>query len=105
MTESNLRWSIGIALTAVVILGFASLRPRETQAQGPYPIVDSIANRVVQKYVSSTCEQLWVKKREHAPPSMEEQNAIGMLRNDPQMRAYFINKIAPPSQTKCSIAG
>jgi hypothetical protein len=32
--------------------------------------------------------------------TMEEQNAIGMLRNDPQMRAYFINKIASPIANK-----
>jgi hypothetical protein len=29
-----------------------------------------------------------------------EQRAIGILRNDPQMRAAFINQIAPPVANK-----
>ena len=67
---------------------------------GAYPMVDAIANKIVQKYTSSTCEQLWIKKSEHAPPSMEEQRAITILRNDPQMRAEFINRIAAPIANK-----
>jgi len=43
---------------------------------------------------------LWIKKSEHAPPSMEEQRAITVLRNDPQMRAEFINRIAAPIANK-----
>jgi hypothetical protein len=31
---------------------------------------------------------------------MEEQRAIGVLKSDPQMRAVFINKIAPPIANK-----
>jgi hypothetical protein len=100
MTTHRYWWTIGIALIAVVILGFAVLRPREVQAQGQYPIVDGIANKIVQKYTSSTCEQLWMKKSEHTPPSMEEQRAISVLRNDPQMRAEFINRIAAPIANK-----
>ena len=84
-----------------MLLGVAALRSREAQAQGQYPMVDIvIANKIVQKYTSSTCEQLWIKKSEHAPPSMEEQRAITILRNDPQMRAYFIGKIAAPIANK-----
>jgi hypothetical protein len=100
MTKHRYRWTMGIALIALALLGFAALRPKEVQAQGQYPMVDAIANKIIQKYTSSTCEQLWVKKSEHAPPSMEEQRAIGILRNDPQMRAEFINKIAPPIANK-----
>jgi hypothetical protein len=69
-------------------------------AQGQYPIMDGIANKIVNQYQTSTCEQLWVKKDQHAPPSAEEQRAIGILHNDPQMRAAFINRIAPPIANK-----
>src|SRR5271167_244188 len=31
-------------------------------ARAQYPILDKIANKVVQKYQNSTCEQLWQKK-------------------------------------------
>jgi hypothetical protein len=100
MTKRHARWFIGVALTALVLLGVAALRSREAQAQGQYPMVDMIANKIVQKYTSSTCEQLWIKKSEHTPPSMEEQRAITILRNDPQMRAEFIGKIAAPIANK-----
>jgi hypothetical protein len=71
------------ASCSLVLLGFMLLRG--AQAQGQYPMVDKIADKIVQKYQSSSCEQLWQKKAEHAPPSAEEQRAIGILRNDPQM--------------------
>jgi hypothetical protein len=70
------------------------------QGPGQYPILDMIANKVIQKYQQSTCEQLWVKKSQKAPPSPEEQKVIGFLKNDPQMRAVFINKVAPPIANK-----
>ena len=65
-----------------------------------YPIMDKIAAKVVQKYQSSTCEQLWQKKSQKAPPSQEEQKAIQMLKGDPQMRAAFINQVAAPIANK-----
>jgi hypothetical protein len=65
-----------------------------------YPIMDAIANKVIQKYQQSTCEQLWQKKTEKAPPSEMEQKAIQALKNDPQMRTAFINKVAAPIANK-----
>lgn len=65
-----------------------------------YPIMDKIADKVVQKYQTSTCEQLWQQKSQKKPPSPEEQKAIQMLKGDPQMRAAFINKIAAPIANK-----
>lgn len=65
-----------------------------------YPVLDMVANKVIQKYQQSTCEQLWLKKSQKAPPSAEEQKVIGFLKNDPQMRAVFINKVAPPIANK-----
>ena len=100
MTKRRNRWIMSLALIALVLLGFATVPPTQVKAQGQYPMVDSIANKIVQKYTSSSCEQLWAKKSEHAPPSMEEQRAIGVLRNDPQMRAEFINRIAAPIANK-----
>jgi hypothetical protein len=40
----------------------------------------------------------WEKKG--APKSEEEQRVIGLLRNDPQMRAAFINQVAGPIANK-----
>jgi hypothetical protein len=65
-----------------------------------YPIMDKIADKVIQKYQTSSCEQLWEKKAQKAPPSQQEQQAIQLLKSDPQMRQAFINKIAAPIANK-----
>jgi hypothetical protein len=65
-----------------------------------YPIMDMIANKVIQKYQNSTCEQLWQQKAKKTPPSQQEQQAIQVLKSDPQMRAAFINKVAAPIANK-----
>ena len=62
-------------------------------AQAQFPIVDAVAERVVQKYRSASCEELWERRGKHGP---EEQRAIEFLRNDPQIRQEFFNKIAGP---------
>src|ERR1019366_8316343 len=69
-------------------------------AQARYPMMDMIANMVIAKYQNSTCEQLWEKKSQKSPPTQQEQNAIAMLKSDPQMRQAFINKIAAPIANK-----
>ena len=91
----------GVSLVALSLLAL-SVYSNKTQAQATpqYPILDAVANKVIQKYQTSTCEQLWVKKSEKAPPSAEEQKVIGFLKNDPQMRTVFINKIAGPVANK-----
>ncbi len=72
-----------------------------TYAQDQYPILNQIAAKVVQKYTTSTCEQLWQKKEAPPqPPSPQEQKAIQFLKTDPQMRTVFINKVAAPIANK-----
>ena len=61
-------------------------------------IMDMVANKVIGKYQSASCEQLWQQKGE--PKSQEQQRAINFLRNDPQARTEFINKIAGPVVNK-----
>jgi hypothetical protein len=62
----------------------------------PYPIMDKVAEKIIMKYQQSSCEQLWLKKSEKAPPTPEEQKAVAFLKSDPQMRVAFINRIAAP---------
>ena len=57
-----------------------------------YPLMDLVADKVISKYNSSSCEQLWAKKG--APPSQKEQEALEVLRNDPAMRRAFVAKVA-----------
>jgi len=63
-----------------------------------YPIMDMVADKVIQKYQQSTCQQLWQRKGK--PKPQREQEALRMMRNDPQMRAAFINKVAGPIANK-----
>jgi hypothetical protein len=63
-----------------------------------FPVLDMVANKVVQKYQSSNCEELWQRKGK--PKSPEEQQVIQLLRGDPQMRAAFIDKVAAPIANK-----
>ncbi len=62
-----------------------------------YPIMNMVADKVIQKYQSSSCEQLWASKGQHGP---EEQRVMGLLKNDPQMRQAFFNRIAGPVMNK-----
>ena len=82
-------------LTLALALGYVCIGNAQQ-----YPIMDKIADKVIQKYQTSSCEQLWEKKAQKAPPSEQEQKAIQLLKGDPQMRAAFINKIAAPIANK-----
>jgi len=67
-----------------------------------YPVLDRIAEKVVQKYQQATCEQLWQERaqKDKAPKPQMEQEALQMLKSDPQMRSAFINKVAAPIANK-----
>lgn len=67
-------------------------------ALAQFPILDMMADRVVQKYQSSTCEQLWAARSK--PKSEREQELITLLRNDAAARKDFINRIAAPVANK-----
>lgn len=65
-----------------------------------HPVLDMVAGKVVQKYQSATCEQLWQQKAQKKAPSQQEQQVIQLLHNDAQMRTEFINKVAAPVVNK-----
>jgi hypothetical protein len=81
---------LGLVL-ALIYLGAASAQ---------FPIMDSVADKIIMKYQTSTCEQLYQAKAQKQQPGPGEQKAIQMLHNDPQMRAAFIAKVAPPIANK-----
>ncbi len=67
-----------------------------------FPVLDQIAQKVIQKYQQATCEQLWQERAQKGkkPESPMEQRALEMLKSDSAMRAAFINKIAAPIANK-----
>ena len=71
-------------------------------AYAQFPIMDRVADKVIQKYQTSTCEQLWQEKAQgQGQPKPEmEQRAISALKSDPQMRQAFFNKVSAPIVNK-----
>jgi hypothetical protein len=99
MNKSLRVLAVSFALFSLLAAGAYSMKAR-AQAPSQYPILDRVANKVIQKYQTSSCEQLWVKKTQGTPPSAEEQKALDFLHSDPQMRTVFINKVAAPVANK-----
>ena len=81
----------------VLVLVSAVLLAGAVAAQ-QHPLMNIIADRVIQKYQKASCEELW--KHKGAPKTDEEKNMIQLLRDDPQMRAAFIDKVAAPIANK-----
>ncbi len=83
-------------LVAAPVALFAGL------AVAQFPIMDRVADKVIQKYQTATCEQLWQEKAQgQGQPKPEmEQRAIQMLKQDAQMRQAFFNKISAPIVNK-----
>jgi hypothetical protein len=71
-------------------------------AQNSYPMLDMIAQKVIQKYQNSSCEQLEMEKSHPltGKKAEMEQRLVTMMRNDPKMRAAFINQVAGPIANK-----
>ena len=85
----NKRVSLVVLASALGVAGIAAGQGR---------ILDMVANKVITKYQTSTCEQLWQQKSQPKPP--EEQKAVDFLKNDPQARTAFLNKVAAPIANK-----
>jgi hypothetical protein len=67
-----------------------------------YPIMDKVAQKVIQKYQTSSCQQL-AQEKSHPPTGQKaemEQRVIKLLRSDPQMRTAFLNQVAAPIANK-----
>ena len=67
-------------------------------AQQQHRVVDMLATKIIQKYQQASCEQLSRQKSE--PKSPKEEEAVQMLRNNPEIRTEFINKVAAPIANK-----
>jgi len=83
--------------SAVAALGSVLLMAGVAGA-GEFPILDAVAQKVIQKYQQASCEDLWKQKGQ--PKSEMEQRVIKMLQSDPQMQQEFINTVAAPIANK-----
>jgi hypothetical protein len=86
--------SVGmVAMAAVVAAGVAYAQ---------FPIMDKVADKVIQKYQTSSCQQLWQERAQGKgqPKPEMEQRAIQALKSDPQMRQAFFDKVSGPIVNK-----
>ena len=84
----------------IVVVGATVVLAGVAYAQ--YPIMDKVAEKVIQKYQTASCQQLWQEKAQGqgTPKPEMEQRAIRALKGDPQMRQAFFNKVSPPIVNK-----
>jgi hypothetical protein len=86
---------MNVKLCAIVTLsGVFFVSVVATRAQAQYPIMEKVAQHVVEKYRTSSCAEL--ASRRGQPPSAMEERAVKMLQEDPAMRTAFINRVAAP---------
>jgi hypothetical protein len=91
-------WNVKSKLKRVVLVSLPMLLLAGVAGAQQYPLLDRVANKVVQKYQNSSCEQLWQERGQ--PKSQREQEAVNFLRSDPQMRNIFIDRVAAPIANK-----
>lgn len=71
-------------------------------AYAQHPLLDMVADKVIQKYQHANCEQLWQERIEKKgqPKPEKEQEFIQLMQSDPDLRTEFIDKIAAPVANK-----
>jgi hypothetical protein len=76
--------------------------PSANTQQSEYPVMDKVTQKVIDKYQTSSCEDLKAKKEQPPDPKQDamKQRVIGMLKSDPKMREQFLNKVAAPIANK-----
>ena len=90
-------------LAVLVVLVSVSVAAVTTARQAaPTPIMNAVAQKVIQKYQNASCADLMVKKT--TPPTDEQAQkraqAVQAMRDNPAMRQAFIDKVAAPIANK-----
>lgn len=87
-----------VAVTVLIWVGVGVAGAQEER----FPVMERVAQKVIQKYQSSSCQEIAAMKA-HKPTGKKaaiEARAIELLRTDPEMRTEFINRVAPPIANK-----
>ncbi len=89
---------VGLLLLFMLVIDV----PSASTQQSEYPILDKVAQKVIDKYRNSTCEDLKAQKEQPPDPQQAatKQKVVGMLKSDPKMREHFLNKVAAPIANK-----
>ncbi|WP_439371540.1 hypothetical protein [Bradyrhizobium sp. DASA03120] len=92
--KSLIAATISLMLTASAIAQALPPPPPPPEMPPDGPILEMVAGMVIQKYKSSSCEDLKAKKGE--PPAEIVGAAVAFLRDHPSVKVKFINKVAAP---------
>ncbi len=67
-----------------------------------YPVMEAIAQKVIEKYQTTPCEQLSAEKAQPPNPQQAQMKAkaVQQLHQDPDMRKAFLDKVAAPIANK-----
>jgi hypothetical protein len=88
-------------LALFLLAGLTCLCVAGARAQ-QYPLLDRVAEKVVQKYQTSSCQQI-AEERANKPTGRREEmeeRVVRALHEDPRMRQEFINRVAAPIANK-----
>ena len=80
------------------LLAFAALLAAGTTMAQQNMLLDFAADKMIQKFQTSTCEQL--KAAKDAPQTDKAKEAKEFLQNDAQAREAFVKKVAAPVLNK-----
>ncbi len=90
------------AVALLCLFTLAIYVPSAETQQSQYPMMDKVAQKVIEKYQTSSCEDLKAQKEQPPDPQQAamKQKVVGMLKSDPKMREHFLNKVAAPIANK-----
>ena len=60
--------------------------------------MEEVAERAIAHYQTSSCETLARERRQ--PPTQMKQRVLQVLREDPQLRTQFLDRVAAPIANK-----
>jgi hypothetical protein len=95
----NIRYLAFLPITLLVLMAEPT---SSTAQQSEYPMMEKVAQKVIEKYQKSSCEELKAAKEQPPDPQQAamKQKVIGLLKGDPKMREQFLNKVAAPIANK-----
>ena len=90
-----------VASMLFIAVAVSAMPPAPEPVQ-QYPVMEAIAQKVIQKYQTSSCAQLWAEKGQAPTPEQiqKQDKAVQMLRQDGAMRKAFLDMVAPPIANK-----
>ena len=88
--------------SSIALLLLIAAFPSGSAQESEYPMMDKVAQKVIEKYQKSSCEELKAQKEQAPDPQQAatKQKVVGLLKNDPKMREQFLNKVAGPIANK-----